>query len=116
VDRRLARIVRNETLFRRVNEAVEEVSEELEERSWVPDGGRVEFHCECGREGCDEHVALTAEEYERVHRQSDRFVVFPGHMTVAIERLVEEHEGYCVVDKLPEAEDLLDDPRTRPGA
>lgn len=109
MDPRLARIARNEGLYRRVNEAIEEVSEDLEDRSWLPDGGTIEFHCECGDEGCEERVDMTAEEYEGVHRERDRFVVARGHHTPAIEAVVEEGDRYCVVDKLPEAERQLDD-------
>jgi hypothetical protein len=106
VDPRLERIARNEALFRRVNEAIEDVSEGLEERSWAPEQGSVEFHCECGREGCDAHVAMDPNEYERVHGQRDRFVVHPDHVTPEIEAVVDRTDRYVVVDKLPGAEEL----------
>jgi hypothetical protein len=109
VDPRRERIVRNEVLLRRVNEAIEEVSEDLEQRSWTPEGGSVQFHCECGREGCAEHIAMDPDEFERVHVQRDRFVVVPGHATAGIESVVEETDRYVVVDKLPAAEDVLGD-------
>jgi hypothetical protein len=114
MDQRLARIARNEGLYRSVNEAIEQVSEDLEDRSWAPNGGEIEFHCECGGEDCDARVTMTTEEYERVHRERDRFVVARGHHTPAIENVVEEGDRYCVVDKLPEAERQLDDPRSSP--
>jgi hypothetical protein len=44
-------------------------------------------------------VVLTAEEYERVHGQRDRFVVVPGHETDELEVVVEANERYAIVDK-----------------
>ena len=95
----------NEGLLREVNERIEELGEDAQ-RGWAPDDGRLEFHCECGR-NCGERVTMTLEEYETVREQDDRFVVSPGHSDPAIERVVEETDRYAVVDKLPVAEPLV---------
>jgi hypothetical protein len=100
VDERLERIARNEALFRSVNERIEELSQGVGD-------GRVEFLCECGRDGCEERVRMTCDEYKRAHDEEDRFVLAPGHQTDELERVVERREGYWVVDKRPEAEKLL---------
>ena len=67
------------------------------------------FQCECGRaNGCDERVAMTLGEYERVRGQRDRFAVAPGHETAAIEHVVEQDERYVIVDKRDEVEHLVE--------
>jgi hypothetical protein len=104
VEKRLERITRNEALFRSVNERIEEFSRGVGD-------DRVEFLCECGRDGCETRIWLTPKEYEAAHGQDDRFVLAPGHEAEEIERVVERHESYWVVDKLPEAEAILRDPQ-----
>ena len=102
MEQRLERITRNEALFRSVNERIEELSHGVGDQ-------RVEFLCECGRDGCEERLRMTGEEYEQVHGQDDRFVLAPGHQSDEIEQVVERREGYWIVDKRREAEKLLPD-------
>jgi hypothetical protein len=106
VDERLERTARNEDLFRQVNDRIEELSTEAEAQGIAPDG-LIEFHCECGREGCTERVRLTVEEYQGVRADNDRFAIVPGHETPEMEVVVEVAERFVVVDKLPEAEPLV---------
>jgi hypothetical protein len=42
------------------------------------------------------------EEYEAVHRRPHRFIVVPGHENETVERVVEMHPTYSVVEKRPE--------------
>ena len=107
MDERLERRARNETLFREVNDRIEELSEDVERQGIAPEGGFVEFRCECGREDCDDRVRLTIAEYRHVRTDNDRFALWPGHETLEIERVVERGERYVVVDKLPHAEPLV---------
>ena len=53
------------------------------------------------------------EEYELVRAQSDRFLVAPGHVFPEIERVVESHEHFEIVDKDDEVEAIAGarDPR-----
>ena len=104
---RLARQARNEALFREVNDRIEEISEDVEKQGIAPEGGLVEFHCECGRDGCSERVRMTVAQYEQVRADNDRFALFPGHESEEIETVVERGERFVVVDKLPEAEPLV---------
>jgi hypothetical protein len=57
--------------------------------------------CECADESCTERVAMTGEEYAAV-RDSGRFAVAPSgeHVIPAVERIVEMHPRYWVVEKL----------------
>jgi hypothetical protein len=107
VQERLARTARNESLFREVNDRIEELSENVEAQGIAPEGGLIEFHCECGREDCTERVRLTVAEYEHVRSDNDRFAVVPGHETPEMEAVVETGDRFVVVDKLPEAEPLV---------
>jgi hypothetical protein len=98
VDRREERLAQNETLFREVNERVEEVSAGLP-------GGEDEqrvigFVCECSREDCAEQLELTHAQYEAVRRSPLRFLIVPGHEQTDLERVVERHADFLVVVKL----------------
>jgi len=117
MDERLERRARNEGLFREVNDRIQELSENVEAQGIAPEGGLVEFHCECGRDGCAERVQMTVPEYQRVRADNDRFVVVPGHETPEMEAVVSSTERFLVVDKLPEAEPLVGaDGRPRSGS
>jgi hypothetical protein len=107
VEERLARTARNESLFREVNDRIEELSRNVEAQGIAPEGGLIEFHCECGREDCTERVRLTVAEYERVRADNDRFAVVPGHETPEMEVVIEAGDRFVVVDKLPEVEPLV---------
>ena len=104
VDPRLERVAKNESLFRAVNQQIEHITSELGE----DDSAEIEVLCECGREGCDSLISLPAGEYDRVHFQLDRFVLAPGHATSEIENVVEEHDGWIVVDKFGDAEEIAE--------
>src|SRR5689334_13095577 len=100
---RTERQVRNEALMRLVNERIDALDKQAEQRGWPPPDGVFEFHCECGRDGgCDDLVAMTLAEYERVRAQDDRFALVPGHENPAIERVVVRSDRFLVVDKLAE--------------
>ena len=98
------RLVANENLFRRVNERVEELAGADDP---------VEFVCECEDVGCSERILLGLAEYEHVRSASNRFVVRPGHEDPAIERVLDQGNGYLVVEKIGAAAETAseDDPR-----
>lgn len=97
-DARADRAARNEALFRRVNERVEEVNKAFESIL-----GDADFFCECADVGCMETIRMTLREYEALREVSTHFVVKPGHVLPENERLVEERVGYAVVEKIGEA-------------
>jgi hypothetical protein len=86
---------RNESLWREVNERVNEINEAhdvgLELTDWV---------CECPDESCTARVGLRSDEYERVRADSTHFVVAPGHVDPEVELVVEQHERFWVVEKV----------------
>jgi hypothetical protein len=87
----------NEATFRKVNEGME-VGQDP--------GGLLTFICECGRLGCTELIELTRAEYEGLRADSRRFAVLAGHEIEDVERVVERHDRYLVVEKAgdPESE------------
>jgi hypothetical protein len=100
VGRRLKQVAENERLLREANEEIErEAREEQRERAVGRDEMEVEFFCACGRADCEETLLLTLAEYEAAHAIPDRFIVARGHEHPEIERIVEEHDAYLVVEK-----------------
>jgi hypothetical protein len=113
---RAARQAKNEALHREVNERLAKLDKQAG-AGWAGDGELFEFLCECGAEnGCDARVKMTLADYERVRAQDDLFAVVPGHENSEIERVVDQGEGYIIVDKIAELEPYVaDDPRGAPS-
>src|ERR671930_1960415 len=107
MEKRLEPRARNESLLPEGNDRIGELSENVEAQGIAPEGGLIEFHCECGRDGCGERVRMTVAEYEHVRADNDRFALAPGHETPAMEAVVESNDRFVVVDKLPAAEPLV---------
>jgi hypothetical protein len=84
------RLTRNEELFRRINEEIEE------NRSGT---GPVGYVCECADPACAETIPLTAAEYAAIREGDRRFVVAPGHVVPGLEQVVERADDHVVVEK-----------------
>lgn len=97
---------RNQALWREVNERIRLVAE---------DSGDMEFLCECADLECTETIHLSIAEYERIRSSSVRFPIVSGHDVPEVENVVEETDGYVVVEKNGEAgeEAAKLDPRSR---
>jgi hypothetical protein len=104
---RSERLARNESLFRSVNERVEEVVQ-------PGPNEEIEFLCECGDGECVAKVTLTREEYESVRSNGAQFAVTPGHEIPEIEDVVVHAERFLVVRKHPEESEIAHeaDPRS----
>jgi hypothetical protein len=92
---RAERIARNEARWRELNA---ELERGLESISRDPDE-RAAFVCECGRPNCAEMVKLPLDAYQHAHRDDKHFVVLPGHEFPEAERVIDEGDGYLVVEK-----------------
>lgn len=88
---RQQRGAKNQSLFREVNERIEELR---------ASNDKIEFVCECDKLGCEEMVSLTLNEYEELRQVSTHFVVRPGHRADEIEQVVRRCDGYEVVEKV----------------
>jgi len=91
--------------MREINERIAELREQ---GSWSDADRFAELHCKCNAfPTCDAKLTLPVEEYERIRSQDDRFAVAPGHESPELETVVERHETWFVVDKLPQFDPLV---------
>src|SRR5947209_8280633 len=96
MDSRQARMAENEKMARRMNEAIErETHDELNTAH--------QFLCECAKSTCASTLNIRPSEYMRVRSRPRWFVVIPGHEQPEVERTVETHNAYVVVEKCGEA-------------
>ena len=84
---------RTEVLFRDVNERIAESAQTFET-------GRTEFVCECADPNCTHRLEASLAEYEQVRENGATFMLAPGHLDSDIERLVEDHGRFEVVEKM----------------
>jgi hypothetical protein len=97
----------NENIFREVNERLEQLGQEYGDDA-------VEFLCECADPDCTSALSIPVTVYEAVRDHPRRFVIVPGHEREGVERVVEEHAGYLVVEKLGEAGEAAEEADPRP--
>jgi hypothetical protein len=100
--KRLKQIAENERLLREANDEIER--DAREDPGLRREDVEIEFFCACGRPECDAKLLLTLAEYDAAHAEPDHFIVAPGHENPELERVVEEHATYLVVEKRPDLE------------
>lgn len=103
-DVRAQRLAENEAMYRIVNEEISRAASSL-----GSDAHLYEFLCECSDAACSKAVRLTHGEYEHVRSEGTRFAVLAGHDDPRIERVVERHEEYVVVEKFGEGAEVARD-------
>jgi len=110
MDAREKRLAQNESLFRSVNERIEQAALEA-----GVDNHRFEFLCECSNADCNLLLPLTVTEYEAIRKTPTLFIVAPGHELPEIETVVAKRGAYQVVVKRGEAAEFVTerDPRSR---
>jgi hypothetical protein len=100
------RLAKNEALFRAANERMAQWEEAHE-----GDSSELYF-CECADAACREKVRLDKADYERVRSDSRLFFVVPGHEVADVEVVIEQNDGWTLIEKDPQVEDLVKaDPR-----
>jgi hypothetical protein len=103
---------KKQSLPREVNERLKEVGERSKSMSYADDA-----ICECANDECSERISLSVDEYERVRAHPTWFAVLAGddHVFPDVERIVEKHDGYWIVEKMDGAAAVADklDPRQR---
>jgi hypothetical protein len=109
-EERQERLARNESLFREVNERIEDAATQLSPMF-------TEFMCECSDDSCFEKVSLTREEYTSIRNSGPTFfVVKPGHGNSEIERVVGgEGDRYEIVQKIGAAAEVAAELNPRPA-
>jgi hypothetical protein len=101
------RMARNEAMFREANQRAHAWDERHLDRE-------IELYfCECAKPGCREKVSLSDADYERVRSDSRRFVIVPGHELPDVETVIEQNEGWAIIEKAPEVTPTVEarDPR-----
>lgn len=104
MDERTRRIGRNEAIFRKVNEQIEQ----LNERFGAAGDGALRVICECGDLDCADQLTLPAEVYEEVRTDPTWFVLKPGHEIPDVEDVVRRDPDYLVVCKRAGGPEVLD--------
>src|SRR5438045_2824454 len=86
----------NEARFQIENERLDRQADG--EGPVAPD--RVGFRCECSHTDCDTVLLLTIEEYAGVRTRRRQGLQAHRHLDSSIERLVEQHPRYDVIETL----------------
>ena len=94
----LQRPGRNQLIFREVNERLREIAET------APDG-RAEYVCECGDVTCTKRIELELVQYEGVRARPNAFFMIPGRERLEVERVVDQPDGYMIVEKIVPLDD-----------
>ena len=97
------RAARNEEIVREVNLQIEAAAQLHAVESPMP------FHCECAQPWCLEKIDLDARVYEPILDERYRFLVVPDHVVPSVERIVETHETFVVVEKVGEAREQIEE-------
>ena len=104
VDAREKRLAQNETLFREVNERIEDLALSHTDEDHV-----YEFFCECSNAQCDLKLSLPLSTYEQARTDSTVFIVAVGHDLPEIEDVVLRGAGFQLVRKRGEAAELAEE-------
>ena len=98
------RIARNQGTFRAANERIGAAAGVYDVATRVP------FICECADPTCTEVVLLELDQYEEIRSDSRRFLNVPGHQTAAqgVSVVVEERNGYVIVEKIGRAGEIAE--------
>jgi hypothetical protein len=94
VTTREMRLEKNQESFRNANQRLGNVvGDKVGRQETIP------FLCECPDDECLDAVSVTLQEYEDVHSHPQRFLVVSGHPRAAGERIIEDRDGYWIVEK-----------------
>jgi hypothetical protein len=88
-----ARAATLENLFRTVNERLRERVRQLRVQ------GRTPLICECSNRDCLQVLELSEEEYAAVRSSPHRYAVLPGHADLEVERVLEQRDGFDIIEK-----------------
>ena len=98
----IERLVRNQVIFREVNQRIRELAEQFELKSGAA------FICECSDEKCVESIELDFDEYKAIRSSPTLFLIAPGHETLKVENVVETNGRYALVEKIRKVELVIE--------
>jgi hypothetical protein len=93
-EERERRAARNQLLFRAVNEQILNLTERFQAEL-----SDLDLVCECPDPSCIGRVRLRLEEFGRIDRDQNAFLVIRGHEDVQVEDVVDTRDGYVIVRK-----------------
>jgi antibiotic biosynthesis monooxygenase (ABM) superfamily enzyme len=93
-EERARRVGLNEAIFRQVNEQIRGLN-----REFGTEESTMSVICECGDGDCADRLEIRSSDYERVRSDSRLYVIAKGHEIPDVEDVVEQTEGYDVVQK-----------------
>ncbi len=94
------RLANNERLMRSGNKKIQRMIENHTPKD-EQTNLEVDFECECSSLSCNERIALTVDEYEKLHKHKKQFVLVKGHEIPTIEKIVKDKDSFIIVEKLP---------------
>ena len=105
------RAAKNQSLYRSINESVNDLNQTFAEITVTPFSG--EWICECADPHCTLRIEATLQEYEIVRANGRTFLVCVGHVYPEVERVVAENDRFTTVEKLSDAGQIAEslDPR-----
>jgi hypothetical protein len=98
IDARKARAGKNQSLFREVNERIEDSTQDFSEE--LDSTKMFDILCECAHPDCIERIRMTHDEYEALRQVPTHFAIRSGHEINDVEAIVASNERYIVVAKL----------------
>ena len=96
------RIGLNESIFREVNERIEDAADSLGLADQPLD-----LVCECADPTCVAQISLSRSEYEALRADPTHFAVAHGHEVADVDEVIERRKGYDVIRKRESFEDLI---------
>jgi hypothetical protein len=96
-DRR-ERAARNQSMFRHLNDRLREVEDAL-----VSVTETFVIACECADVSCVEMLDIDPNDYKAIRADPRWFIVLPGHVYSDVERVIQQKNGYVVVEKFGRA-------------
>jgi hypothetical protein len=95
----IERNARTQVLYREVNEHIRTIQESF----GMPPS--IEVMCECGR-GCSLQIKISAADYAVVRGEPTYFLVAPEHQASEVDRVVEDHGSWLLVEAVGAAADI----------
>jgi hypothetical protein len=89
----LERNARAQVVYRDLNDRIRALDEAFR------DEGRIEVLCECGR-GCTERLQVPVDDYDRARRESTHFLVTAPHLAGEVDRVIEDHGSWLLVEAI----------------
>jgi hypothetical protein len=97
-DERLRRLAANEALFRKTNEHIEHLADDVD-ATLGSVSRTLAIVCECADGACIARIDVPRAVYERTRADSTCFIVVLGHDAPDLEEIVEHAHDYTVVRK-----------------